>query len=399
MRVILIIMDGAADSGKNTPLKSAYIPNLNFMASNGKTGLIYTVKKGLAPESDVGVLSLLGYNPFKYYTGRGPLEMYGTNLNFKNFLALRANFATAINKSIIDRRVGRTLSTKEANSLANSINKKVKLKVKFIFKSTVEHRAILVFKSNLSDKVSNTDISYKKTGKISLAISNDDNEFKFCKPFSKEARKTASLINEFTLKSREVLKNHPINKKRIKKGLLPANLILLRDAGNKIPKLQKMLNWISVCSMPLEIGISKTAGMKIVKAQIDEKNDYYKNLGNVASKAITVIKSNKNSNIYVHFKETDIPGHDGNFNEKKKMLEYLDKRFFSVLKNVKNSLIIVTSDHATPVSLKRHSSDPVPILIYGNGKDKVKKFDEISCRKGSIHISNGYKLMKFIQNI
>lgn len=399
MRIIFVILDGAADSGNITPLKAAKIESLNFLAKNGKTGLIFSVKKGIAPESDIGVLSLLGYNPYKYYTGRGPLEMHGCNIKLNKFLAFRANFATAINRNIIDRRAGRNLTTKEAISLANSVNKKVKLNHKFIFKPTTEHRAILVFKSNLPSNVTNTDIGYKKKGIFSTPENITNNEFKFSKPLSKSAKITSSLINEFTLKSREILKNHSVNKGRLKRGLLPANIILLRDPGNKLPRLPKKKNWISISSMPLEIGISRLAGLRVIKAKLDKNGNPYKNITNICNLALKSIKKYKNSNVYVHFKETDIPGHDGDFNEKVKLLEYIDKKFFSEIKSIKNTIIVVTSDHATPVSLKSHSADPVPILIYGNGKDKVRAFNETDCKKGSIKLTKGYKLMELIQNI
>ena len=391
-------MDGAGDSGVKTPLSSANIPSLNYLARNGKCGLIYTLKKGIAPQSDVGVMSLLGYNPNKYYTGRGPLEMYGSGIKMDNFLALRANFATYSNHKIIDRRVGRNLSTKEALGLAKSINK-IKLKEDFIFKPTVEHRGVLVFKKHLSEKVTNTDAAYKKYGKISHAEKHFNQDFVLCKPLSKEANITSSLINTFTLESIRILKKHSINKRRIKKGFLPANIILLRDAGNKLPKLPKKKNWIAINSMPLEIGISKLAGFKVIKSKIDKKGDYYKNLGNISKESIQSIKRYKHSNFYVHFKETDIPGHDGNFNEKTKMLEFIDKTFFSKIKDLKNTLIVVTADHATPVSLRAHSSNPVPVLIYGKDKDSVKLFNETACKKGSIHLNHGYELMKLIQNL
>jgi 2,3-bisphosphoglycerate-independent phosphoglycerate mutase len=398
MRTIFVIMDGAGDSGIKTPLSSAKIPSLNYLANNGKCGLIYTLKKGSSPQSDVGVMSLLGYDPDKYYTGRGPLEMHGSGIKVNNFLALRANFATYSKNKIIDRRVGRNLSTKESQELAKAINK-IKLKEDFIFKPTVEYRGVLVFRKNLSEKITNTDSAYKKNGKISNSESHFNHEFALCKPISKEGKATADLINAFVLESIKILKYNKINKKRVKKGLLPANIILLRDAGNKLPILPKKRNWIAVNSMPLEIGISKLAGFNVIKAKIDLRGDYYKNLNNISKEAIKAIYKNKNSNFYVHFKETDIPGHDGDFNEKVKMLEFIDKKFFSKIKNLKNTLIVVTADHATPVSLKAHSSDPVPVLIYGKGRDSVKSFNEIACKKGSIHLNHGYELMKLIQNL
>jgi 2,3-bisphosphoglycerate-independent phosphoglycerate mutase len=398
MRIIFVIMDGAADHGTKTPLRAANIPSLNYLASNSKCGLIYTLKKGIAPESDVGVISLLGYNPEKYYTGRGPLEMYGSGIKLKNFLALRANFATYSNHKIVDRRVGRNLTTKEALLLSKDINK-IKLKSDFIFKPTVEHRGVLVFKNNMSDKITNTDIAYKKHGSISSAESHFNNDFKLCKPLSKEAKNTSALINAFTLESIRILRHHKINKKRIKKGLLPANIILLRDAGNKMPKFPKRKNWIAINSMPLEIGISELAGFHVIRAKLDKGGDYYKNLNNVSKAALKSIKKHKTSNFYVHFKETDIPGHDGKYWDKVKMIEFLDKKFFAKIKNLKNTLIVVTADHATPVSLRSHSSDPVPVLIYGKGKDNINAFNEFDCKKGSIHLKHGYELMKLIQNL
>lgn len=401
MRLIFVILDGAADKGPITPLKKAKIPSLNYLGKNGLTGLIYSVKKGISPESDIGVMSLLGYNPLKYYTGRGPLEMYGYGIKFKKFLALRANFATAINNKIIDRRVGRTLTSREAKILANSINKSIKLKKKFVFLPTTEHRGILVFKENLPSDITNTDSAYIKKGLFSKPkVSKDKigHNLELSKPLVKNAGISSSLVNEFTIKSMELLKNHPINKIRIKKRLLPANLILLRDAGNRLPNLPKKKNWISVSSMPLEIGISRLAGFKIRKVRISKKPDYYRNLELISNTAISTIKNNPNKNVYVHFKETDIPGHDGNFKEKVKMLEFLDKKFFSKLKQIKDSIIVVTSDHATPCSLKAHSADPVPLLVYGLMKKKGTNFNEIDCKKGMIRLNEGYKLLELINN-
>lgn len=396
MRKILIIMDGASDSGINTPLNSANIPNLNYLALNGKTGLMYTLQKGIAPESDVGVMSILGYNPKKYYRGRGPLEMKGMNVKFKEFTAFRANFATAKNGRIIDRRVGRNLSTKESIELSKSINK-IKLSYNFLFKPTIEHRGLFIIKKKLPFNITNTDIGYKKLGLISSALSKFSNKFEFSKSLDKESRVTAEIINEFTLKSIELLKNHPVNKKRISKGYMPANIILLRDPGNELPNFPKRKNWVAINSMPLEIGISKLMGFKVIKAPLGK--DYYQNLKNVSDYAIKYLKKYPKKNFYIHFKETDIPGHDGNFKEKQKMLEYLDEIFFSQIKYIKDSIVIVTCDHATPTNLRSHSKDPVPVLVHGLGKDYSKEFNEVSCSKGSLHINHGYELLSVIQNL
>mgnify|MGYP001587682541 CR=1 FL=1 len=406
MRTLLIVLDGAGDKLNNikTPLQKANIPNLNYLASNGLNGIMYTVSKNIAPESDIAVMSILGYNPFRYHTGRGPLEMYGSNINFKNFTALRANFATIKNNLIVDRRAGRNLTAKEGKFLAQEINKKIKLKVPFIFKHYSEHRGILIFKRKLPCEVSNTDPSYERLGKLGIVTKTKILKLKKCITNNKKSKTTADLINDFTMKSRKILENHPVNKNRIKNNLLPANVILTRDAGNSLPKLNKKKNWSIVAGMPLEIGLSKLAGFKILKFKYPEmksRNIYhhlYENLNKTINEALKYVKKENNS-IYIHFKETDIPGHDGLYKEKVKMLELLDKKFFSKIKSIKNTIIIVTADHSTPCKLKQHSSDPVPVLVYGKGKDNIQKFNEYDCKKGSLGTLIGYNLLKTIQNL
>ena len=134
LKLIYIVIDGLGDLpieelGGETPLEFAETPNLDWLAGKGKLGLMYTVGEGIAPESDVAVISILGYDPLKYHVGRGPIEAYGADLEMKDGdLALRCNFATlGPNRRIIDRRVGRTLTTEEASELSEAINREVKL--------------------------------------------------------------------------------------------------------------------------------------------------------------------------------------------------------------------------------------------------------------------------------
>ena len=172
-------------------------------------------------------------------------------------------------------------------------------------------------------------------------------------------------------------------------GLLPANIILTRDAGTKLPELpKKKEEWGAIVSMPLEKAIAKLAGMRILKFGYPtlKTTDIYKNLYEGLSTEIFYSKRyikkkfRRYNYFYVHFKETDIPGHDGLPHEKKKMIEMIDREFFSFI------ILIVTGDHSTPCSLKSHSDDPCPLLIYGFGKgnDKAKKFSEKESRKGSL---------------
>src|SRR5208283_429207 len=157
LKLIYVAIDGMGDLpikslGNKTPLEAAETPNMDALARNGKTGLMYSVKKGVAPESDVAVISLLGYDPFKFSTGRGVIEVAGAGLEMKDGdLALRCNFATlGQGKNIIDRRVARTLTTDEATELSKVANEQVKLTsypATFEFKNTLGHRAVLLIKS------------------------------------------------------------------------------------------------------------------------------------------------------------------------------------------------------------------------------------------------------------
>lgn len=422
-KVILVILDGVADrpckelNGK-TPLEAAKTPNLDFFTEQGKTGYMYSVKEKVAPESDVAITSILGYNPYKYFTGRGPLEAFGSGIKIEDGdLALRTNFATIkiVNnkKMLVDRRAGRTLTTKEAEILADAINKNLKLKfpftdksIPFIFKSTFQHRGVLILKGGFSDNISNTDPAYIKSGSFGVAVKVKD-EIPSAKALDDEetTHLTANIINNFVDQSYQILNNHAVNKERVKKGILPANVILTRDAGSKLPNFPKKKElWGAIVSLPLEKALAKLSGMHILKFKYPTLNtfDVYKNLYDglateiFYSKKYIKKKFKKYDCFYVHFKETDIPGHDGLPLEKKKMIEMIDRDFFSFARQLKNIILVVTADHATPCSLKSHSDDAVPLLIYGKGKDKVKRFNEKECQKGSIGKVYGQNLLKSI---
>jgi 2,3-bisphosphoglycerate-independent phosphoglycerate mutase len=400
-----ILLDGVGDRpikelGNKTPLEYAYHPNMDYIAKNGVSGMVYTVGKGIAPESDIAVISMLGYDPFKLYTGRGPLEAFGSGMKMNDGdLALRCNFATVDeNMRIIDRRCGRSLTNEEAKILEEAINKNIILeshKAEFQFKSTIGHRGVLLIRSKegpLSDNITNTDPAYKKVHGLGIAVLKPENKIALCEPLdnSEEAKRSADLINEFTIKTYKLLKDHPLNIKRKNEGKPMANAILLRDAGSKIPRFQNInekydKNFASIVEMPVEKGIALLCGMRIFEFK-DQFN--YKKLAEISNEIIE-----KYDVLYVHIKGPDEPSHDGDCERKIKIIEKIDEDFFGNL-NIDNNIIVITADHATPCSLKAHSDDPVPIIISGNGKDGTEAFGESYCHKGSLGILNGQDVLK-----
>lgn len=418
-KILYIVLDGLGDrpcpelEGK-TPLQAASTPHIDSLAKAGKTGLMYTVGKGIAPESDIAVISILGYDAKRYYTGRGPLESFAAGLEVNNGdLAYRVNFATrGKGREIIDRRVGRNLTSEEAKELAKEINSKVKLTdATFEFKSTIGHRGVLVIRNKagkLSAEVTNTDPAYTKEGPFGVAKEKFENIIEICKPTEEgkkleEAKKAAALTNEFVEKSTQILNGSEINKKRIKEGKLPGNLILTRDAGDRLPKFPPMSKQFGVkfgcfVEMPVEKGIALLTGMEIVEVGLptgDPEKDYILR----ANKALEAIKTY--DGLYIHIKGPDEPAHDGKAVKKKESIEAIDKFFLGKLLpkiNLNEYLIIVTADHSTPCVLKAHSDDPVPLLIAGGGlsPDNVQVFTEEACKKGEIGEISGPELMPLI---
>jgi 2,3-bisphosphoglycerate-independent phosphoglycerate mutase len=407
MKGMFIILDGIGDLphkalGEKTPLEVANTPNLDFLSSRGELGYMYSIRPGFIPESDDAIVSLFGNKQIS--STRGQLETKGAGLELtRGDLAMRANFATIDSiKSgkIIDRRAGRTLTTSEAQALAKEINK-IKLPVKFIFKPTIQHRGIFVLKGGFSEDISGNDNTYiegksKETDKITFSHPLDDEE---------NSQYTANIVNEFIEKSHEVLKNHPINKERERKGFPPANYLMLRGPGTEVPKLNQYKKWMSISYMPLEIGFSKLCGMKVFSFNYPKLKglDAYENLWNGLKTAcnfsIKTIKKNhkKFDYVYLHIKETDLPGHDNKPFEKKEMIEYLDKNLFGFVKkfSTQNNLkVLVTADHSTPCKLKLHTADPVPVLLYNNAIPREKRFCEKQARIGKLGKIMGIDLLK-----
>jgi 2,3-bisphosphoglycerate-independent phosphoglycerate mutase len=408
LKLIYVVIDGMGDLpikelGNRTPLQAAKTPHMDSLARNGRTGLMYTVGKGIAPESDVAVVSILGYDPFRYNLGRGIFEALGSGLKIKDGdLALRCNFATlGRGKEIVDRRAGRNLTTAEAKELSEAINEKVKLEsylADFEFRNSTGHRGVLIIRSEakkLSSQITNTDPAYSRTEKLSVAEPRVEMLIRECKPMdeTEEAKISAELVNEFVEKSHNVLDGHEVNRRRAAEGKLKANLILTRDAGNSLPRFFNInerygLNFVCLLDMPVERGISKLAGMHMVDLP-PPSHDLAEDCRLRVKKLLDVLPLY--DCFYIHIKGPDEPGHDGKFELKTRLIATIDKEFFgNLLKKIKleDCIICVTADHSTPCRIKAHSDDPVPLLVAGDKieGDGVGGFSEKECRNGSLGV-------------
>lgn len=393
MPVLLVIIDGLSDRPVNgkTPLSSASKPNLDSFAEKGINGIMDTIAPGVRPGSDTSHLALLGYDPYKYYSGRGPIEAAGVGIDVKpGDVAFRVNFATVegegsvFDKVVVDRRAGRIEDTSE---LIEAIREKVKLPVEFFIEKGTGHRAAVVFRGEgLSDRVSDTDP--KAVGK----------KVKACTAIGDEsARKMAEIVNEFMQQAHEVLDEHPVNRERAEKGLLKANAVLLRGAGEMphIPKFEERtgLKLCVVAATALIKGVGRIAGGEVVTpegATGNKKTD----LGAKFRAAKDALKNY--DVVLLHVKATDELGHDGDFEGKKAFIEKLDSNIASLFDlDISENCIIITADHSTPVKVKDHTADPVPVLMVHEDvrKDDVKSFSEFEAYKGGLCRIRGKDLL------
>ncbi|MBI5158894.1 2,3-bisphosphoglycerate-independent phosphoglycerate mutase [Candidatus Micrarchaeota archaeon] len=392
-KALLVVCDGLGDLLVDgaTPLQRARKPNLDALAEEGACGLVHAIGRGIVPGSDTSHLALFGYDPYKYYKGRGTFEALGAGVELKHGdVAFRANFATVDGKmNVVDRRAGR-IETIEARKLGEELNGLKVNGVEVVFKPTTEHRATLVFKgAGLSNAIGDTDPH--GGGRVLLSKALDD---------SKEAGKTAGALNEFTKKSFEVLNKSELNAERKKNGKQPANILLCRGAGifEKVPSLRDLHGFESACIAggALYKGVAKFVGMKVLKVE-GATGTLETDLHAKAKAALGALK--EFDFVFVHVKGCDNASHDGNLKAKIRMIEKIDEMMGELRKAKAN--IIVTADHSTPVKLKEHSWEPTPILFNGPKVrvDGVKKFDEISCAGGAMGLMNGLEVMPVIAGL
>jgi len=385
----LIVLDGLGDrphpdTGNRSPVEAAATPNLDRLARQGQLGQVVVVGPGVAPESDAGVFALLGYDPVHDSPGRGVLEALGVDVPLApGDVALRLNFATCDGDgAILDARVGRSLSTHEAQELALGLTQADLLgpeRIRAEVRATVGHRGILWLHPTegdpLSPNVSNADPFYEKVGGMGQARRPEHPRLLPVEPLdpSPNAARTASALNGFLQRAGPLLAGHLVNARRALAGKKIANGLLVRNAGSlpatALPSFEQRYGrkGASLTEMPVERGIARVLGLedRFVGPMGPDRDAGYRERARIARELLEGFPF-----VYVHLKGPDEPGHDGNARAKQQIIEEIDRFFFGPFLeglDLTRVRVGVTADHATPAIHKGHTDDPVPFLLVGAG--------------------------------
>ncbi|MFP4169940.1 MAG: 2,3-bisphosphoglycerate-independent phosphoglycerate mutase [Methanomassiliicoccales archaeon] len=381
-KILMIIMDGMGDRavdslGWRTPLQVANHPNIDWFAKEGTSGIVDTISPGIRPGSDTAHLSLLGYDPFQIYTGRGPFEAAGVGLvGEEGDVAFRCNFAT-VNGSmkVVDRRAGR-IRRPDTTELVSPFKDMEIDGIKIEVQEATEHRAVLVLKGKgLSPKV--TDVDPHKEGALHE-----------CRPLSPEAEKTARVVDEFVRRSHQLMRDHPVNRRRGKEGKNQANILLPRGAGS-FPHIQSFeekwgLRASCVSGVGLIKGIGRVLGMNVV-----ERREFTGGLDtDMHAKVGTALELLRRDDfVLMNIKAPDIPSHDGDARSKVEVAQRIDGVIGELRSGMDDETVVAfMADHCTPIEVKDHSGDPVPLTIYCDSalRDGNSRFDECSNAGGAL---------------
>ncbi len=383
-KIVMLVIDGLGglphpETGM-TELETAVTPNLNYLAQNSICGLSVPVSPGITPGSGPGHLTLFGYNPFEYTIGRGVLAALGIGFDLKGTdVAARGNFCTIDDHGIItDRRAGRITTDKCAELC--TILSQIKLDgVELFIQPVRDHRFLLVLRGEgLAADLNDTDPQMTGVPPNKLLYT------------EARAKHTADVVNGFLLGAAEILAQNR-----------PANMILLRGFS-KLPQISTMgeiykLTPAAIARYPMYKGLARLIGMKVFNAEGGIEEEF----------KILAECFKEHDFFFIHVKETDSAGEDGDFARKVTVIEEIDSSI-PLLLDLKPDVIVVTGDHSTPAVLKSHSWHPVPYLLYSRycRFDRVKEFSESACALGALGrfsaldimpmaMANALKLIKF----
>ncbi|SHH86922.1 cofactor-independent phosphoglycerate mutase [Clostridium grantii] len=399
MKYITVLVDGMADYeieslGNKTPLQVANIPNITNLAQKGEIGLVQTVPKGMSPGSDTANLSVMGYAPEIYHTGRSPLEAASMGVELlETDVTFRCNVVTLSEDEPYDEK---TMIDHSAGEISSEESKELIL----FLKKELENEFIKYYPG----------VSYRHL----IVWDNGPLEFTLIPPHDFLGQKVTSylpqgpnsgILYDMMKKSFDLLNNHPINISRKEKGLNPANSIWIWGEGKK-PKLDSFnekfgLKGSVISAVDLIYGIGILAGLKAIPVE-GATGTIHTNFDGKATAAIKAILDGDDF-VYIHLEAPDECGHQGDLDGKIKSIEIIDEK---IVKPVQNAMekageayrILILPDHRTPIKIRTHSSEPVPYVIYDSTLDSFKeenRFSEMAAENSGKFFSAGHELLNY----
>lgn len=394
---IIVVGDGmgdwpVAELDGETPLEAATKPNLDRLAREGESGLMDPIAPGVRAGSDTAHLAILGFDPYEYYTGRGPFEAAGIGMDVQpGDICFRVNFSTVDDQlRVTDRRAGRISSG--TDQLAQALNGLQHEDCMFLFKESVAHRAALIIRGpGLGTEVTDADPHAEGVTPHEACGSDQASE------------KTARMVNWFVRQAYEVLNAHPVNVARVAEGLPPANIALPRGAGGApdLPKFADCYGFTGalVVEVGLVKGIGKYLGMEVVEVP-EATGDLQTDELAMARAVMTALE--RHPFVLVNLKGPDIAGHDFNTAMKIRAIEKVDRLVGYLLAHIdNNTYIAVTADHCTPVAVGDHTGEPVALEIWGPHvrTDQVASYGERPSAMGGINRVVGTDLMPMLTSL
>lgn len=397
MKYIVLLCDGMADRpvdelGGKTPMTAAVKPNMDTLARKSVVGMVKTVADGLKPGSDVANLSVMGYDPFLYYSGRSPLEAGSIGIDMKpTDVSFRCNLVTLSDEEKLEDRTlidycADDISTEEARELIKTLAEHFNSE-EFQLYPGISYRHCLIWNKGTTD-VGTLTPPHDITGKPVKGHLSD----------SKNAAPLIRMMEE----SYHILKDHPVNKARIDRGLRPANSCWFWGEGIRkpLPKFRDKfgLDGSVISAVDLIKGIGKFAEMNVV--ELDGVTGYIDT--DFDAKANAAVEELKNGRdfVYIHVEAPDECGHRHEINNKVRAIELIDEKILGALLDRADEFgdfkIMILPDHPTPLELRTHTSDSVPFMIFDSTKDHegVECFDEIHAEQTGIKIDAGHTIMK-----
>lgn len=397
MKYVVILGDGMADwpieeLDNKTPLEYANTPFMDKLSESAELGMVRTVPEGMSPGSDTANLSVLGYNPKKYYSGRSPLEALSIGVDMKNTdVALRCNIVTLSededryeDRTIIDHSSSE-ISTEDAAVLIDAVKSELERDGYTFYVGTSYRHLLIIDKGTVMPLVQPHDVLGQVVGD---KLPKDD------------------VLRDMMIRSYDVLVNHPINVERKKKGLNPANSLWFWGAGTK-PALTSFQGKVGksgamISAVDLLKGIAVGADMKVISVE-GANGGLNTNYEGKADAAVDALINHNIEFVYVHVEAPDEMGHQGSVERKIKAIENLDSR---IIKRVYEGVtaagedirMLIMPDHPTPIKIRTHTDEPIPYMLFDStktlGEEPHRTYCEKNANKTGVYEENGYKLIE-----